>query len=94
MKEVEDFLEGIAPTRDGIVRLAGALQTKGLAAESEGIEYVQLTHAEAAYMVKVMQTLSGIIGEMAEMLTHQAAEIRVSRIELPPEAEPKILRPN
>lgn len=108
-RDVDTVVSGIAPTREGILKLAGQLQAKGMAAEAaekmadaafrlpvEGevvvlpARGVMFDHAEVAYLVRTMQAISGLLGELAQIIENQSNEIQIQQ-SLPDFPKPKIL---
>lgn len=85
----EKFAQGAMPMCASLCELAGRIQEIGLAAEAEGMSGVTLAHPDAAYIIKTLQTLSGVISEMAAIIEAQAQEARYRRI-MPD--MPKIIR--
>lgn len=89
-RDVDTVVAGIAPTREGILKLAGKLQAIGRAAEALELEHAHMTHADTAYLVRSMQAISGLLGELAQIIENQSHEIQIQQ-SMPDFPKPKIL---
>lgn len=77
MKDVSDFLAGVEPTRAQLCRLAGLLQARGTDAEAADEPGVTLQHPEAALVVRTLQIVSALLGEMAVMIDNHRTELQM-----------------
>lgn len=89
-RDVDTVVAGIAPTREGILKLAGKLQAIGVKCEESGIGHAILAHDDCAYLVRTMQAISGLLGELAQIIENQSHEIQIQQ-SLPDFPKPKIL---
>lgn len=85
----ERFAQGAVPMVSALAAMAGRIQSIGLAAEESGAPTVPMAHEDVAYIVRTLQTLSGVVAEMARIIEVQAQEARYRRIM--PDV-PKIIR--